>query len=219
MSELQLTFADIGRTDRYVREITYDETKPFILGIHYARRMPTICHAFGLFEGGVLVGIVTYGIPASPSLCIGIAGKENQHNVMELNRLVMLPGYNGDNRASFLVGRSLKMLPRYTFVVSYADTAWTHIGYVYQATNFLYTGATKARTDMAGEKGGHSRHYKVGEKHRVYRSSKHRYVYLVGNKRDRRKMKMKLKYPVMPYPKGDERRYDPSDPKQMGEKE
>lgn len=52
MSELQLTFADIGRTDRYVREITYDETKPFILGIHYARRMPTVCHAFGLFEGG-----------------------------------------------------------------------------------------------------------------------------------------------------------------------
>ena len=26
--------------DMTVREITYEQTKPFILGIHYARRMP-----------------------------------------------------------------------------------------------------------------------------------------------------------------------------------
>ena len=37
---------------RCVERISYDETKPFLLGIHYARRMPSISHAFGLFEGG-----------------------------------------------------------------------------------------------------------------------------------------------------------------------
>jgi hypothetical protein len=43
------------------------------------------------------------------------------------------------------------MLPKPTIVVSYADTAMGHIGYIYQASNFLFTGTTKERTDMAGE--------------------------------------------------------------------
>ena len=37
---------------RCVERISYEETKPFLLGIHYARRMPSISYAFGLFEGG-----------------------------------------------------------------------------------------------------------------------------------------------------------------------
>ena len=101
--------------------IDYRETEPFILGIHYARRMPCIQYAFGLIVKGVLCGVVTYGQPASPTLCIGIAGERNRKNVLELNRLCFLPDYNGDNYASILVSHSLKMLPNHTFVVSYAD--------------------------------------------------------------------------------------------------
>lgn len=51
----QLSFADMlsGKNDKpYVQKITRDDAKPFIMGIHYARRMPSITHAFGLFEGG-----------------------------------------------------------------------------------------------------------------------------------------------------------------------
>lgn len=104
-----------------VKRITYNDTKPFILGIHYARRMPVIQYAYGLFDNDSLIGIVTYGQPASPSLCKGVAGEENRHNVLELNRLVLLPNQNGKNNASFLVGRSLKLLPKGLFIVSYAD--------------------------------------------------------------------------------------------------
>ena len=109
--------------DLTVRKISYDETKPFILGIHYARRMPCVQYAFGLFDGDYPypVGVVTYGSPASPPLCKGIAGEENRKRVLELNRLVLYPEYNGNNYASFLVAKSLKMLPHGTFVVSYAD--------------------------------------------------------------------------------------------------
>ena len=199
---------------RYVRQIEYEDAKPFILGIHYARRMPCIQYAFGYFEGGVLVGIVTYGQPPSPSLCIGLAGEKNKKNVLELNRLVFLPGYNGNNRASYLVGQSLKMLPTHTFVVSYADYGgWGHIGYIYQATNFLYTGMTKERTDKySGD--GHPRHYKQNESKRQLRTAKHRYVYLVGNRREKREMKKELRYSVIKeYPKGETRRYDTEDPR------
>ena len=199
--------------DRTVRRISYEDTKPFILGIHYARRMPCVQYAFGLFVGGVLIGCVTYGQPASPFLCKGLAGPENRKNVLELNRLVILPEYNGSNSASFLVGQSLKMLPSHSFVVSYADYGgWGHVGYVYQATNFLYTGMTKARTDKYSES-GHPRHYLPNETRRQPRSAKHRYVYLVGDRRDRKQMRKELRYPVLTeYPKGDTRRYDVYNP-------
>lgn len=164
--------------------------------------------------GGKLIGVVTYGVPASNSLCSGIAGKKNKDDVLELNRLVILPGYNGDNNASFLVGNSLKMLPNHTFVVSYADTAWTHIGYIYQATNFLYIGLSASRTDVWQPSDKHSRHQEQSDLTvRQTRSRKHRYVYLVGDKRTKKQMREDLRYRVYDkYPKGNEMRYDPMNP-------
>lgn len=213
----QLTWEDINKKEkRYIRKISYEETKPFLLGIHYARRMPCITHAFGLFLEGKCVGVVTYGIPPSNSLCKGLAGQENFHNVLELNRLVFLPEYNGNNNASYLVSHSLKMLPNKTFVVSYADTAWSHVGYIYQATNFLYTGMSAKRLDTYQPEGKHPRAYNKDNHDKRYqtRSPKHRYVYLVGDKRTRKQMRKELKYPVVtPYPKGDETRYDIKNPK------
>lgn len=104
------------------------------------------------------------------------------------------------------------MLPNNTFVVSYADTAWSHVGYIYQATNFFYTGATKERTDTyAGD--AHPRHYNHEETKRQTRSSKHRYVYLVGDRRTKKKMLNELRYPIISeYPKGNEIHYDPDNP-------
>lgn len=201
--------------EKYVRRISYEETKPFLLGIHYARRMPCITDAFGLFVDGRMIGCVTYGVPASYHLCIGIAGKENKDNVRELNRLVILPEYNGKNYASYLIARSLKMLPNKTFVVSYADTAWSHVGYVYQATNFLYTGLSAKRNDTYQPGGLHPRAYNK-ENHSDLlqsRSRKHRYIYLVGDRRTKREMRKELKYKVYDeYPKGDEVHYDENNP-------
>lgn len=201
-------------SEKHVERISYEETKPFIMNIHYARRMPCVQYAFGLFVGGELIGVVTYGQPASPTLCTGIAGEENKKHVLELNRLVFLPNYNGENNASYLVGKSLKMLPQKTFVVSYADYGgWGHVGYVYQATNFLYTGLTKPRTDKFSDS-GHSRHYAKDETRRQPRTAKHRYVYLVGNKREKKEMRKMLKYKVInEYPKGDSRHYNTEMPK------
>lgn len=80
---------------KFVRRISFDDAKPFLLGIHYARRLPCVTDAFGLFLDGKIIGVVTYGVPASRPLCVGLAGKENAENVRELNRLCILPEYNG----------------------------------------------------------------------------------------------------------------------------
>ena len=72
-----------------VKKIDYQDTKPFILNIHYAKRMPSISFAYGLFYENELVGVVTYGSPPSQSLCKGVAGIEHRKKVIELNRLVL----------------------------------------------------------------------------------------------------------------------------------
>ena len=185
-----------------VKKISYQDTKPFILDIHYAKRMPSISYAYGLFLNDQLVGIISYGSPASPHLCKGIAGEKNKKLVIELNRLVLKN--NKKNEASMLIGASFKLLPKPKIIVSYADTAQDHLGVVYQATNFLFTGTSKPRTDMAGKDGKHSRHHLGDRTKRVYRSAKHRYVYLLGNKRQKRQLKQELRYGIMDYPRKNE---------------
>jgi len=181
------------------------ETYDWLLNMHYAKRIPQIMKAFGLYDGNKLIGVTTYGIPASPALCMGICGKEYSDIVLELNRLCLLN--NDKNQSSFLVSNSIKQLPKPTIVVSYADTAQGHVGYVYQATNFLFTGTTKERTDMGGRDGKHSRHSK-DPSIRVFRSAKHRYILFHGSKTDKKKFRKLLKYPILPYPKGNTNRYD-----------
>ena len=190
-----------------VKPIKTFETKPWLLNRHYAKRLPSISYAFGLFDEGALVGVCTYGSPASPSLCVGVCGKEHRDKVLELNRLVIET--DKPNSASMLISRSLKMLPKPSIVVSYADTAKGHIGYVYQANNFMYTGATVERTDMGGEEGKHSRHAK-DPSIRVFRSSKHRYIIFTGTKKQKKFLRNELNYKVEPYPKGESKKYDAS---------
>lgn len=184
-------------------------TREWLLYKHYAKRIPSISYAFGLYDSNVLNGVCTIGKPASHSLCVGVCGEQNSAYVYELNRLCVnedLPA----NSLSFFLGQVLKQLPD-LILVSYADTAQNHNGYIYQATNWIYTGATKERTDIGSEDGTHSRHYSEEDKQfRKNRSSKHRYVYFTGNKRLKKKWKKSLRYTEKPYPKGQNKRYDAS---------
>ena len=204
-----------------VLPIKNEETYPWLLQKHYAKRIPQIMFAFGLYEDeGELVGVITYGIPASPSLCMGICGKEYSDKVLELNRVCLMD--NTKNQASFLVANSIKLLPKPTIVVSYADTGQGHVGYVYQATNFFYTGLSANRVDwtIKGLEHKHSKTLSDGmtlvsikEKYGdnfyyTERSRKHRYIYFHGNKNQKKIMQNLLKYSIESYPKGDSKKYN-----------
>jgi Ni,Fe-hydrogenase III small subunit len=203
-----------------VLPIKNEETYPWLLEKHYAKRIPQIMFAFGLYDDNKLKGVITYGIPASPSLCMGICGKEYSNKVLELNRLCLME--NNKNESSFLVANSIKLLPKPTIVVSYADTSQGHVGYVYQSTNFLYTGLSANRVDwtIKGLEHKHSKTISDGmtllsikEKYGddfyyTERSRKHRYIIFHGSKTDKKIMRSKLMYEVMPYPKGDSKTYN-----------
>ena len=187
------------------------ECEPFIIGIHYAKRWPSISYAYGLFDDDELIGCVTYGTPASATLRAGIAGIENAGKVLELNRLVLK--YNEKNQASFLVGYSLRKLPHNRYIISFADIAQGHNGGVYRASNFMYCGLSAKRTDwkvkgmehlhgqtIADEfRGSPNRAACMREKYgdNFYlapRSRKHRYIYVTGKNPEKRRMVELLRY-------------------------
>lgn len=190
-------------------QIEYQEAVNFIMPRHYAGRIPSISWAFGWRIKGELVAVATFGKPASHSLCIGVCGIEYADRVYELNRLVR--DETLDAQLSRFVAWCLRELKQHNLViVSYADTAMNHHGYIYQATNWVYTGATKRRTDKWVEGNKHSRHYDNSKqgKWRKVRSSKHRYVYFAMSKSARKTAQKNLRYSVKPYPKGENDTYE-----------
>ena len=72
-----------------VSPIQHYETKEWLLKKHYAKRMPSISYAFGLYIDHMLVGICTYGMPPSSTLAESISGKTYKNKVIELNRLII----------------------------------------------------------------------------------------------------------------------------------
>jgi len=206
-----------------VRIINKRQCAEYILKIHYAKRWPSVSYAFGLYLDNVLCGVVTYGTPPSAPLKVGIAGEDHKGDILELNRLCLRN--NVKNEASILVGRSLKILPTNKIVVSFADIAQGHLGYVYQATNFIYCGLSAKRTDWKVKGKEHLHGQTIADEFRgvknratamrekygddfylAPRSRKHRYIFIVGSKSYKKKIRKALKYKVLGYPKAVKKR-------------
>ena len=183
---------------------------------HYLHRKASAMFAYGLFDGEEMLGCIIYGKPASPSLCKGVCGAEESENVIELTRL-WIADKTPKNTESYFIGSTLRLLPdKYDIVVSYAEIGAGHIGIVYQATNWLYTGMSDRHVEwrLDGESSKHSRH--IFDEHggvngakafygerlqRHERPRKHRYIMFRGNKTRKKELRKKLKYKTQPYPK------------------
>jgi hypothetical protein len=165
-----------------------------------------------LFLDDECKGVVVYGTPSSAPLRRGIAGDENINNVVELTRLWVCDSVprNGE---SFLIGNTIKQCGK-EIVVSYAEIEQGHLGIVYQATNWYYTGLSAKRTNWVVE--GIDKHCqtiadkytsqelkeKYGDKFSLKpRPRKHRYVFMNAKGKRKKELLRSLKYKIMPYPK------------------
>jgi hypothetical protein len=206
-----------------VKSIDYQDCKEWLLKKHYAKRIPMIQFSFGLFDNEKIIGVCTYGT----TIAIDIR-KKFEYHVYELNRLVVneqLP----KNTLSFFVSKTIKMMPSPCVLLSYADTTKGHHGYIYQATNWIYTGLSaivkeykiKGQEDMHSQtlfdksKGkidrvGYLKELYGDKLYMDYRARKHRYFFFLGNKFHQKKMKVQLPYIIQSYPKGENQRYDSS---------
>ena len=207
-----------------IKTISHFECKDWLLNKHYAKRIPPIEYSFGLFLMDECVGICTFGTPVSSTLRQLIEG----YKLLELNRLVVNDGLK-DNSLSWFLSRCLKLLPSPLVIVSYADTSMNHNGYIYQATNWIYTGLSAKFKDYMVRGMEHLHNGTImdmsrGKENRVQwlrdkfgddlymleRPRKHRYFYFLGTKKEKRDMRNKLPYDVIKYPKGENQRYDSS---------
>ena len=199
--------------DWSVKPIDNSTAQQVVVEHHYLHRKAPCSQAFGLFdEADKLRGVVMYGTPSSSALRAGIAGKDQATNVVELTRL-WIDDSTPKNSESYLIGNSIKHCDK-EIVVSFADTSQNHLGIVYQATNWIYTGLSAKRTDWSVEgidKHGHTwaDKYTAAEMRELFgerftlvpRSRKHRYIYLNAKGRRKKELMALLRYKQEPYPK------------------
>jgi len=194
----------------------------YALGLYYIEES----HSF--FEGAneKLIGVMTYGHPVSNRTVASITKTHplELDEVLELTRLVCLDGY-GKNLESHFIGASFKWLkenaPEVKVLVSYADPEQTHTGGIYRATNWLYQGCgvSKLMPDYSirlfensdwihsrtvGERYGNKNVENIASTigHTFWRkeeTAKHRYIYFLCNKKEKKKLMGDLKIPVMDY--------------------
>lgn len=111
---------------------------------HYSHAMPSgKLTRIGVWEDGKFIGVVLFGRGANAQMLMpyGLDMTEG----CELVRIALR-----DHKApvSKIVSIAIKMLvklsPDLRLIISYADTRQGHIGAIYQAGNWIYTGLAKA---------------------------------------------------------------------------
>jgi hypothetical protein len=202
-----------------VVRIEKDVADRFVSAKHYSRRPSIFWAGFGLVIDGKIEGVAVYGQPSPPIQ--RHAFRDRDFRLYELARVVVQT--DAKNAASFLVGRSLQMLPAPCAVVSYADSEWGHAGIIYQATNWTYTGPVISHDHLYMVDGVRTHPMTLRDRgitdpkrwardndiQTVKPSPKHRYFFAVGDKRQRRSIMAQLAYPIVrDYPKADAARYD-----------
>jgi hypothetical protein len=213
-----------------VLPIKREQTLEWISHKHYAKRVPLIMLSYGLYDKrtvSILSGICTFGPPARmQNEGYGIFGGRLKVRTYELNRLVVNEGL-ANGVLSFFLSHVLKAFPKPACIVSYADSSAGHHGYIYQATNWIYTGKTEADVIFKDKKTGKQIHrrtinsrFGTSDIEKVPKEfvdidyeeqGKYRYVFFLGNKKEVKEMKSCLAYPIeTEYPKGDNERYDAS---------
>ncbi len=122
---------------------THEAAKYAVENWHYSKRMPKSKLAkFGVWEGGRFVGVVIFGVGATPEIAKPYGLKPTE--VCELVRVALTKHQTPVSRIIAITLRTLKTtMPGLRVVVSFADTSQGHHGGIYQAGNWVLTGSTE----------------------------------------------------------------------------
>jgi hypothetical protein len=196
-----------------VKPVPFAIVRQLLEGEHYLHSFPGGTKlAFGAFVGIRLLGALTLG--AGPAYAYSLVDRANPNDCLTLSRFWLsdeLPP-NSESRFIGIVMRALKRNTGLRFLVSYADPAQGHLGTIYQATGWVYTGLSQATPlyDIGDGRHYHSRslshsfgshglaHFQrhgIGVK-LVPQEAKHRYVYFLDPA-----WRARLRAPELPYPK------------------
>lgn len=196
-----------------VQPIPFTLAKKIIEKNHYLHSMPGGTKlAFGVLRDGRLLGTLTFG--AGPHNAYKLVGGVVQEDCLTLTRLWLsdeLPA-NSESRVIGVSLRAIKKNTKIKFIVSYADPSQGHLGTIYQATGWTYTGFSEAMPmfdlgdgrlrhsrSLSHAYGTHSLKYFKGKGIKVKVVSqprKHRYIYFLD-----KSYQDNLPVSTLPYPK------------------
>jgi len=169
-----------------------------------------------------LIGVVLYGNPVGFRVVKSICEEFTDDDVLELKRLWIEDGY-GKNIESYVISQTLKMLkkdsPQSKVVISYADPGANHKGIIYRASNWLYQGndigmgdaymyrypntdnwlSDRAIGEQLGTNGLRGVLQKVPDMEYRKKLRKHRYIYFLCSKKEKKRLIKELKHPLVDY--------------------
>jgi hypothetical protein len=199
--------------DLHLIPISREDAKKMIVRNHYSHTLPggtKMC--FGIMRNGKLLGAMVFG--AGPFYGYKLVNGASPDDVVTLTRLWLsdeLPR-NSESKVLGIALRSLRKETSLKFVIAYSDPEFGHLGIIYQATNWFYTGLSYATglydigdgvlhhsRSLAHQLGSHSIEYLTlqGINARIVpQQAKHRYIYFLDGSWSTR-----LAVPVLPYPK------------------
>tara|TARA_R110002020_G_scaffold2488_1_gene11676 strand:+ start:18824 stop:19555 length:732 start_codon:yes stop_codon:yes gene_type:complete len=189
------------------RDIPHEQARKIIAQYEY---LGTYCNApifaHGIYFSDHLAGCVVFGAPSPPNIAPSVMGEKEADRVIQLARGACVH-WAHPHSASKLIASGLRSAESrgYGCVIAFSDPDAGEIGTVYQATNWLYCGLTAKRPDYFNARGvrvvgrfqkGDAKKLTKGD-----RTRKHRYVFLLGNKRDRKNLRKCLRWETDAYPK------------------
>lgn len=211
--------------DTYISGASVADVEELCRQWHYSRRGGAATWRWGLWWKHMLLGVVAYNLPTLQT-CQSVFGPEYANRVWHMGRLAFLDEAPRNSESRLIAGslREIKRThPHVWAVVTYADISEGHTGYVYQATNAIYTGTSKpgqklvnpdsgetfsgrslnawSRADQYGDTITHRERARLRGLDMTY-EAKHRYVYILGDRRELRERKGLLRLPKLSYPKG-----------------
>ncbi len=181
---------------------------------HYSQSMPTPpVVKFGVWENDTYIGAVLFSRGANKNLgkAYGLVATQ----VCELSRVALSTHFS---QTSQIVSICLKLLKKefldVELVYSYADSNQDHVGSIYQAMNWIYTGKTpnsfkyqtssgkilhQRQVSVSGQKPqyGEMRNVpKISDCVKIPQEGKYRYLYPLN-----RAMRKQIEPLALPYPK------------------
>jgi hypothetical protein len=211
-----------------LRSLEAAPAKEFIKRWHYAHSATAGVLCYGLFaDDGELLGVSIYN-NGFRDMQAGVFGPEHADRVIHHHRLAISESAREQGvKVSQFIGMCNRKItedrPDLWALVTYADTTFGNSGAIYRATNALFTG-TQSKGNVyfvtpEGEfrsvskslskgwdpsQGGTDWSARLEEAARrdwkLHRSNgRNRYVYLLGNKAERRVRRAMLRWPVLPY--------------------
>lgn len=196
-----------------VAPISHRVAKTLLKREHYLHSLPGgTMLSFGVFLDRRMLGALTIGV--GPKNVYQLIEGAQASEAATLTRLWLsddLPS-NSESRVIGVVLRALRKHTSLKFLVAYADPVQGHVGTVYQATGWIYTGESQPTPlidigdgvlrhgrSLAYSFGTHSIEYlrsKGVSAKLVAQTGKHRYVYLLDPS-----LVDRLTVPVLPFPK------------------